>query len=52
MSKKKGKSLLERGIEAILGAFLTYLSGLATGIVQPVLFVSGIVIVIYAVFSD
>jgi hypothetical protein len=52
MPRKKRKPLLERGLEAILGAFLAYLSGSATGIVQVVLLVAGVIIIIYALFAD
>jgi hypothetical protein len=52
MPKKKRKSLLERGLEAILGAFLAYLSGSATGFVQVVLLIAGVMIIIYALFAD
>ncbi len=52
MGKKKKKSLLERGLEAILGAFLAYLSGSATGIVQVVLLLVGVMFIIYALFAD
>jgi hypothetical protein len=52
MGKKKRKSLLERGLEAVLGAFLAYLSGSATGFVQVILLVAGVVIIIYALFAD
>ena len=52
MGKKKKKSSLERGLEAILGIFLAYLSGSTTGIVQALLLVAGVVIIIYALFAD
>ena len=52
MVKKKRKSSLERGLEAILGIFLAYLSGSATGVVQVLLLIAGVVIIIYALFAD
>ncbi|MCJ7635372.1 hypothetical protein MUP77_23660 [Candidatus Bathyarchaeota archaeon] len=52
MGKKKKKSFLERGLEAVLGAFLAYLSGSATGFVQVILLIAGVVIIIYALFAD
>jgi hypothetical protein len=51
MTRKK-KSLLERGFEAILGVFLAYLSGSATGIAQFLLLMVGAVVVLYAIFAD
>ena len=50
--KEKKKSLLERGIVAILGGFLAYLSGSATGILQLILLIAGIGIIIYAIIAD
>jgi hypothetical protein len=49
---KKKKTLLERGLEAILGAFLAYLSGSATGIAQLILLIAGVGVVLYAIFAD
>ena len=52
MPKKRGKSILERAFVAILGAFLAYLSGSASGLLQIILLIAGIAIVLYAILSD
>lgn len=59
MPKKKGRSFLERAVEAILGVGLAYLSGSAYAssatssiLLRFGLFALGVLIVIYAVYPD
>ena len=50
--KKSERTFLERAIEAIIGAFVIYLSASATDTWQIVLVILGIVLVIHALASD
>ena len=50
--KKPERTFLERAIEAIIGAFVIYLSASATDAWQIVFVVLGIVLVIHALASD
>ena len=52
MPRKKKRTFLERALEAIVGAFITYLSGSASDVWQTVLLLIGLGLVLHAVASD
>ena len=51
--KKKKRSYLERAVEGLTGIFIAFLSGSATNdVLRFILFLFGILLVLYAVVSD